>query len=104
MNILEEPHSLTAPALRAPDPRDLNLRRQNVQAIEAIQSIIMKEDNIVMSRDEVLARILDCYDRYLQFKTYVQQGEHQAMGRRRLFLASFFISSLLENDLITCYP
>lgn len=60
MNILEEPHSLTAPALRAPDPRDLNLRRQNVQAIEAIQSIIMKEDNIVMSRDEVLARILDC--------------------------------------------
>lgn len=60
MNILEEPHSLTAPALKVLDPRDLNLRRQNVQAIEAIQSIIMKEDNIVMSRDEVLARILDC--------------------------------------------
>ena len=61
MNILEEPHALTAPALRTSDLRDLNLRCQNVQAIKAIQSIIMKEDSIVMSQDEVLSRILDFY-------------------------------------------
>ena len=76
MNILEEPHALTAPALRASDLRDLNLRRQNVQAIEAIQSIIMKEDSIVMSQDEVLSRILDFYGRFVPFKAYMQQREH----------------------------
>ena len=63
MNILEEPHAPTAQVLRSSDLRDLNLRRQNVQAIKAIQSIIMQEDDTVMSRDEVLSRILDFYGR-----------------------------------------
>ena len=72
INILEEPHAPTAPALRSSDLRDLNLRRQNVQAIQAIQSIIMQEDDTVMSRDEVLSRILDFYGRYVPFKASMQ--------------------------------
>ncbi len=68
INILEEPHAPTAQILRSSDLRDLNLRRQNVQVIKAIQSIIMKEDDTVMSQDEVLFRILDFYSRYVPFK------------------------------------
>ncbi len=44
-----------------------------MQAIKAIQSIIMKEDATVMSQDEVLSRILDFYSRYVPFKAYLQQ-------------------------------
>jgi len=73
MNILEETHAPTAQVLRSSDLRDLNLRRQNVQAIQAIQSIIMKEEDTVMSQDEVLSRILDFYSRYVPFKAYLQQ-------------------------------
>ena len=76
MNILEEPHASSAPVLRSSDLRDLNLRRQNVQAIKAIQSIIMKEDATVMSRDEVLSRILDFYSRYVPFKAHLQQRKN----------------------------
>ena len=75
INILEEPHAPTAQVLRSSDLRDLNLRRQNVQAIKAIQSIIMKEDDTVMSQDEVLSRILDFYGRYVPFKANMQQRE-----------------------------
>jgi hypothetical protein len=71
MNILEEPHAPTCQVLRSSDFRDLNLRRQNVQAIKSIQSIIMKEEDTVMSQDEVLSRILDFYSRYVPFKAYM---------------------------------
>ena len=71
VNILEEPHAPTAQVLRSSDLRDLNLRRQNLQAIKAIQNIIIKEDDAVMSQDEVLSRILDFYSRYVPFKAYM---------------------------------
>ena len=71
VNIFEGPNTPTDQVLRPSDLRDLNLRRQNVQAIEAIQSIIMKEEDIVMSQDEVLSRILDFYSRYVPFKAYI---------------------------------
>jgi len=73
VNIFEEPHAPTDQVLRSSDLRDLNLRRQNVQAIEAIQSIIMKEEDNVMSQDEVLSRILDFYSWYVPFKAYISQ-------------------------------
>ena len=71
VNIFEAHNAPTGQVLRSSDLRDLNLRRQNVQAIEAIQSIIMKEEDIVMSQDEVLSRILDFYSRYVPFKAYI---------------------------------
>ena len=71
VNILEEPHVPTAQVLRSSDLRDLNMRRQNVQAIKAIQSITMREDDTVMSLDEVLSRILEFYSRYVPFKAYM---------------------------------
>jgi len=74
VNSLEAPHAQTAKVLRPSDLRDLKLRRQNVQAIKAIQSIIMKEEDTVMSQDEVLTRILDFYSRYVPFKAYQSQN------------------------------
>jgi hypothetical protein len=68
---LDEPHAPTAQVLRSSDLRDLKLRRQNLQAIKAIQSIIMEEDDAVKSQDEVLSRILDFYSRYVPFKAYM---------------------------------
>jgi len=72
MTFLEEPHVTTKPILRPADLRDLTLRHRNTQAIKAIQSIIMKEDDTIMSRDEVLARVLDFYGRYVPFEAYMQ--------------------------------
>jgi hypothetical protein len=74
INVLEEPHAPTIPAPRPADLRDLKLRHQNVQAIKAVQKIILAEDDRVMSQDEVLSRILEFYSRYVHFKTYMQQG------------------------------
>ncbi len=74
VNIFEEPNAPIDQVLRPSDLRDLNLRRQNVQAIQAIQSIIMKEEDTVMSPDEVLSRILDFYSRYVPFKAYISQN------------------------------
>ena len=79
MNVLEETHAPTVPALRPADLRDLKLRHQNAQAIKAIQSIIMKEDDTVMSQDEVLSRVLDFYGRYVPFKVYMQQRKRLAL-------------------------
>jgi hypothetical protein len=76
MNVLDDPHAPTAPTLRPSDLRDLELRRQNVQAIKVIQSTIMKEDATVMREDEVLSKILDFYSRYVPFKPYLQQRTH----------------------------
>ena len=50
-----------------------------MEAIQAIQSIIMKEDDTVMSQDEVLSRILDFYSRYVPFKAYLQQRKDSLM-------------------------
>jgi hypothetical protein len=74
VNIYEDPYTPTDQVLRSSDLRDLNLRRQNVQAIKAIQSLIMKEEDTVMSQDEVLSRILDFYSRYVPFKAYNSQN------------------------------
>ena len=74
VNIFEEPQSPTGQVLRASDLRDLHLRYQNVRAIEAIQRIIMKEEDTVMSLDEVLFRILDFYGRYVPFKDYISDN------------------------------
>ncbi len=45
-----------------------------MQAIKAIQSIIMKEEDTVMSQDEILTRILDFYSKYVPFKAYQSQN------------------------------
>jgi hypothetical protein len=70
MNIVAEPHAPSPQVLRPSDHRDLNLRRRNVQSIQAIQSIIMKEEDTVMRQGEVLSRTLDFYSRYVPFKAY----------------------------------
>lgn len=60
-------------ALRPADLRDIRLRKQNAQIIKAIQEIILAEEAKVMSRDEVLSRILAFYGRYVPFKAYIRQ-------------------------------
>jgi len=34
----------------------------------------MKEEDTVMSQDEILSRILDFYSRYVPFKAYIPQN------------------------------
>ena len=59
---------------RPADLRDIRLRKQNKQIIKAIQEIILAEDDRVMSRDEVLSRILEFYGQYVPFEAYMRQG------------------------------
>jgi hypothetical protein len=57
-----------AEGLRGTDLRDIRLRRQNFEGLRALQKIILIEEDQVYSIDEVLARILTFYDRFVPFK------------------------------------
>ena len=72
MEIVEDSPNYTA--LRPADFRDIRLRKQNKQIIKAIQEIILAEEDRVMSRDEVLSRILEFYGRYVPFKAHMKRG------------------------------
>jgi hypothetical protein len=61
-------------AQRPADVRDIRLRKQNSQIIKAIQEIILAEEDRVMSRDEVVSRVLGFYGRYVPFKAHMHQG------------------------------
>jgi hypothetical protein len=50
------------------DLMDIRLRQENNEALEAIQRIILIEEDKVMSLDEVLARVLGFYGRFVPFK------------------------------------
>jgi hypothetical protein len=65
---LEEPLSEGLLILRPSDQRDIRLRQENNEALKAIQRIIMTEEDKVMSLEEVLARVLGFYDRFVPYK------------------------------------
>jgi hypothetical protein len=48
--------------------RDLEIRRQNVRDLRAIQKVIFLEEAQNMSLDEVLARLLTFYRRFVPYK------------------------------------
>jgi hypothetical protein len=50
------------------DLMDIRLRQENNEALEAIQRIILIEEDKVMSLDEVLARVLGFYGRFVPYK------------------------------------
>jgi hypothetical protein len=54
--------------LRESDLRDIRLRQQNFEGLRALQKIMLVEEDQVYSIDEVLARILTFYDRFVPFK------------------------------------
>lgn len=65
---LEEPLFENLPILGAADQRDIRLRKENNEALKAIQRIIMTEEDKAMSLDEVLARVLGFYGRFVPYK------------------------------------
>ncbi len=73
MSIQGNTHRSSIPVLRPADKRDLFLKHKNALAIKVIQTIIMKEENKVLSQDEVLNRILDFYGQYVPYKEYMNQ-------------------------------
>lgn len=48
--------------------RDLDIRRQNVRDLRAIQKVISLEEAKNLSLDEVLARLLSFYRRFVPYK------------------------------------
>ena len=48
--------------------RDLDIRRQNVRDLRAIQDVISLEEAQDLSLDEVLARLLSFYRRFVPYK------------------------------------
>jgi hypothetical protein len=48
--------------------KDLDIRRQNVRDLRAIQKVIFLEEAQNMSLDEVLARLLTFYHRFVPYK------------------------------------
>ena len=65
------PESLSAnnpSSINHQDMRDIFLRRQNMKDLEALQRIILVEEDQVLSTDEVLARVLKFYGRFVPFR------------------------------------
>ena len=54
--------------LKAPDERDLFLRWENMQDLKTLQKIILEEEDLVLSLDEVLSRVLSFYRRFVQYR------------------------------------
>lgn len=50
------------------DRRQLRLRRQNIQDLRTLQKVIMLEEKRTLSMDEVLARALAFYGKFVPFK------------------------------------
>lgn len=64
------PPEHVAESLRGTDLRDIRLRRQNFEGLRALQKIMLIEEDQVHSIDEVLARVLTFYDRFVPFKDF----------------------------------
>ena len=62
------PPEHVAESLKGTDLRDIRLRRQNFEGLRALQKIMLIEEDQVYSIDEVLARVLTFYDRFVPFK------------------------------------
>ena len=54
--------------IRANDLRDIRLRQQNLEDIRRLQKVMLIEEDRVLSRDEVLARLLTFYARFVPFR------------------------------------
>jgi hypothetical protein len=54
--------------LNEPHRRDLTIRRQNVEDLRAIQKVISIMDENEVTMDEVLARVLSFYRRFVPYK------------------------------------
>jgi hypothetical protein len=48
--------------------RDLDIRKQNLRDLRAIQNVILLEEAQNLSLDEVLARLLTFYRRFVPYK------------------------------------
>lgn len=48
--------------------RDLILRSQNMLDLRSLQKIFLVEEDVVLSLDEVVARVLAFYGRFVPFK------------------------------------
>lgn len=59
----EEPPDLFSEA----DQRDLLLRERNIRDLRSIQKIILLEEELELSLDETLARVLSFYGRFVPF-------------------------------------
>jgi hypothetical protein len=62
------PPDHVAESLKETDLRDIRIRRQNFEGLRALQKIMLIEEDQVYSIDEVLARVLTFYDRFVPFK------------------------------------
>ena len=71
---IEEALPISLPVLNDSDIRDICLRQENRRDLEAIQRIIMIEEDRVMSLDEVLSRVLGFYGRFVPFKETLANG------------------------------
>jgi len=54
--------------IRASDLRDIRLRQQNLDDLRRLQKVMLIEENMVLSQDEVLARLLTFYARFVPFR------------------------------------
>ena len=54
--------------MREPHKRDLELRMRNVEDLKLIQKIISVEEDQESSLDEVLARILSLYKKFVPYR------------------------------------
>jgi hypothetical protein len=54
--------------IRASDLRDIRLWQQNLDDLRRLQKVMLIEENKVLSQDEVLARLLTFYARFVPFR------------------------------------
>ena len=66
--ILIEVPQLILNRMREPHKRDLELRMRNVEDLKLIQKIISVEEDQESSLDEVLARILSLYKKFVPYR------------------------------------
>ncbi len=59
-----ENHEISNPSVL----RDLILRSQNMLDLRSLQRIFQVEEDVVLSLDEVVARVLAFYGRFVSFK------------------------------------
>ena len=50
------------------DKSDFKLRKENVQSLKAIQNVFSVYEDQILSLDEVLARVLEFYRRFVPYK------------------------------------
>jgi hypothetical protein len=66
--------------VNAADRRDIRMRRQNLQDLKAIQEIILVEEDRALSLDEVLARVMAFYGRFVPYRGHTET--RRWMGER----------------------